>query len=101
MNSEENHLKEPATPYTAEPQVELRIPLSTLLKAVESLGENSLHLLQQWIDKRLSTLSIEVGIREGTPGRKLTRFAGWIPTDDLTLMQEAIESGCERVDVDE
>ena len=72
MNNEENLLKEPATPYTAEPQVELRIPLSTLLKAVESLGENSLHLLQRWIDKRLSSPLY----RSGYQGRNIWTEAG-------------------------
>jgi len=31
----------------------------------------------------------------------LTHFAGWIAPDDLALMQEAIESGCEMVNVDD
>ncbi|MFC1836713.1 hypothetical protein ACFL2Q_18645 [Thermodesulfobacteriota bacterium] len=35
---------------------------------------------------------------QGTPGKKLLRFAGAIPRDDLGLMREAIEQGCEQVD---
>ena len=35
---------------------------------------------------------------QGVPGRKLLRFAGAIPLEDVRLMQEAIEQGCEQVD---
>ncbi len=87
-------------PYVVEPQVEVRIPLSALFQAVECLGENGLRQLRQWVDERLAALPTEVNIREGKPGHTLTRFAGWIAPDDLALMQEAIESGCERVDLD-
>lgn len=37
----------------------------------------------------------------GIPGQQLLRFAGAIPLDDITLMSEAIEQGCERVDANE
>lgn len=37
----------------------------------------------------------------GLPGDRLLRFAGVIPPDDLQLMQQTIEEGCERVDADE
>jgi len=93
-------VRELATPYVVEPQVEVRIPLSALFKAVECLGEDGLRQLRQRVDERLAALPAKVSIREGKPGRMLTRFAGWIAPDDLTLMQEAIESGCERVDAD-
>jgi len=66
---------------------------------VECLGEDGLHQLRQWVDKRLAALPAEMNIREGKPGQTLTRFAGWIAPDDLALMQEAIESSCERVDI--
>ena len=35
---------------------------------------------------------------KGVPGTQLLRFAGIIPADDLRLMSEAIESGCEQID---
>ncbi len=38
---------------------------------------------------------------QGVPGQELLRFAGAIPSDDLQLMQEAIEQGCEQVDLNE
>jgi hypothetical protein len=37
----------------------------------------------------------------GAPGRQLLRFAGSIPLDDVNLMSEAIERGCEQVDTGE
>jgi hypothetical protein len=37
----------------------------------------------------------------GTPGQQLLRFAVSIPPDDLQLMREAIEQGCEQVDSNE
>lgn len=38
---------------------------------------------------------------QGVPGRKLLRFAGTIPLEDVQLMREAIEQGCEQVDTNE
>ena len=32
---------------------------------------------------------------------QLLQFAGNIPKEDLTIMQEAIEKGCEHVDINE
>jgi hypothetical protein len=37
----------------------------------------------------------------GVPGQQLLRFAGSIPRDDIRLMSEAIERGCEQVDTNE
>jgi len=39
--------------------------------------------------------------RRGVPGRQLLEFAGAIPLDDVELMRQAIEDGCEQVDVNE
>ena len=38
---------------------------------------------------------------QGVPGQQLLQFAGAIPSDDLQLMQEAIEQDCEQVDLNE
>jgi len=101
MSNEGKPVQESATPYAVEPQVEIRIPLSALFKAVGCLGEDGLRQLRQWVDERLAALPAEVSILEGKPGWTLIRFAGWIAPDDLALIQETIESGCERVDLDE
>mgnify|MGYP005619758627 CR=1 FL=1 len=41
------------------------------------------------------------GARSAVPGKQLLRFAGAIPLDDLRLMQQAIEIGCEAIDSNE
>ncbi len=87
--------------YTVEPQVEMHIPLSVLLDDVGRPSEDGLYQLRQWVDERLSTLSAEVSTPKGKSGQALTRFAGWIPSNDLILMQEVIENDCERIDIDE
>jgi hypothetical protein len=38
---------------------------------------------------------------KGVPGVSLLRFAGTIEADDLELMKQAIQEGCEKVDEDE
>ena len=34
---------------------------------------------------------------KGTPGKQLLRFAGVIEPDDIQMMIQAIEAGCEKV----
>jgi hypothetical protein len=38
---------------------------------------------------------------KGVSGKKLLKFEGAIPIDDLHLMSKAIADGCEKVDVGE
>jgi hypothetical protein len=40
-------------------------------------------------------------VPRGVKGKSLLRFEGTITTDDLRTMSEAVERGCERIDVDE
>jgi len=47
------------------------------------------------------TRALAVSTPHGVPGRQLLRFAGSIPMDDVQLMREAIEQGCEQVDANE
>ncbi len=35
----------------------------------------------------------------GVPGKQLLRFAGTIPLSEVEVMRQAIEQGCEQVDV--
>jgi hypothetical protein len=37
----------------------------------------------------------------GVPGAKLIRFGGLIAQDELTLIQRAVEAGCEQVNSDD
>ena len=47
------------------------------------------------------TRALALSAPHGVPGQQLLRFAGALPTDDLQLMREAIEQGCEQVDADD
>jgi hypothetical protein len=40
-------------------------------------------------------------ILQGVPGTDLISFGGRIPTDDLKRMQDAIQEGCEAVNLSE
>lgn len=43
--------------------------------------------------------SLAAARTEGVKGKKLLRFAGAIPSEELVRMAQAIEEGCEQVDV--
>lgn len=45
--------------------------------------------------------ALALSIPRGVPGRELLRFAGALPPEEIQLMSEAIEQGCERIDGDE
>lgn len=45
--------------------------------------------------------NLRTELSAGVPGAALLQFAGAIPREDLALMEQAIEEGCERIDVDE
>ncbi len=47
------------------------------------------------------TRSLEMTARAGVPGSTLASFAGSIPMDDLSIIEQTIEEGCERVDLHE
>jgi hypothetical protein len=47
------------------------------------------------------TRALAMSVPRGVPGQQLVSFAGTIPLDDLQLMHQAIEEGCEQVDADE
>jgi hypothetical protein len=44
---------------------------------------------------------LRASIPAGVPGSDLLEFAGAIPADDLELIRQAIEDGCEQVNPDE
>lgn len=44
------------------------------------------------------TRALVVSTPQGVSGLQLMRFAGAIPQDDIKVMREAIEQGCEQVD---
>ncbi len=47
------------------------------------------------------TRALAVSTPRGAPGQQLLSFAGAISPDDVRLMREAIEQGCEQVDANE
>lgn len=47
------------------------------------------------------TRALAISTPHGVSGGQLLRFAGMIPLDDLQLMCQAIEQGCEQVDANE
>lgn len=64
--------------------------------------------------KRLDRLPSEIQIRildlaeaaapspqKGVSGKKLLRFSGILNADDVNDMTQAIENGCEKVDINE
>ena len=74
--------------------------MSTIIKMkvieqLETLPEN----LQRQVLVFMQGLQSVVG--QGVLGKQLLKFAGSIPVDDLELMRQAIEDGCDRVDVNE
>jgi hypothetical protein len=67
-------------------------------KVIEQL-DTLLEDLQRQVLAYVEALQSEP--RHGVSGKQLLEFAGAIPRQDLQLMQQAIEDGCEQVDVDE
>ena len=57
-----------------------------------------LKALPQELQRRVLefTRALAESTPRGVPGRQLWRFAGAIPRDDIRLMSEAIERGCEQ-----
>ena len=47
------------------------------------------------------TRSLAVSAPRGVAGMQLLQFAGTIPLDDIKVMRQAIEQGCEQVDANE
>ena len=69
--------------------------VAKVVEQLETLPEN----LQQRVLAFVQTL--QVVVRSGIPGKRLLSFAGAIPPDDLQLMRQAIETGCEQIDLSE
>ncbi|MFG6099577.1 hypothetical protein SPB21_30320 [Leptothoe sp. ISB3NOV94-8A] len=72
--------------------------LSIIDQVIEQLSNMPQSLQQQVL--QFARILGQVRL-QSTPGQKLLKFAGSIQSDDLTLMQDAIEEGCEQVDLDE
>jgi hypothetical protein len=69
--------------------------LSEIAKKIKSLPDNLQRQVLIFVD------ALQVSSMRGTQGKLLLEFAGTISLDDLSLMGQAIESGCEQVDSSE
>lgn len=69
--------------------------IQEVIEHLEALPPN----LQEQVLSLVRTLDSTT--RRGTPGSDLLKFAGTIPPADLEMMRQAIERGCERVDLDD
>jgi len=72
-----------------------RTIVARVVEQLETLPKN----LQQQVLAIVQIL--QTVVRSGTPGKRLLRFAGAIPLDDLQLMRQAIDTGCEQADLNE
>jgi hypothetical protein len=68
-----------------------------VIEQLETLPEN----LQRQVLAFAQALQTQKGEQHGVPGEQLLAFAGTIPMDDLVLMRQAIEDGCEQVNLNE
>jgi hypothetical protein len=77
---------------------EAKMDTSIVEKVIEQLKELPREL--QWRVLEF-TRALAISTPRGISGAQLLKFAGTIPLDDVKIMSEAIEQGCEQVDVDE
>jgi len=66
-----------------------------VIEQLETLPENLQGQVLEFVQ------ALQMRVRRGVPGKKLLRFAGAIPLDDVELMRQAIEDECEQVDLNE
>jgi hypothetical protein len=72
--------------------------ISVIDQVVEQLKDMPQPLQWKVLEFARTLLGAKV---QGVSGQQLLQFAGAIPLDDLQLMQEIIEQGCEQVDLNE
>jgi hypothetical protein len=77
---------------------EAQMDTSIVEKVVEQL--KSLPQELQWRVLEF-TRALAISTPPGVSGAQLLKFAGTIPHNDVEIMSEAIEQGCEQVDADE
>jgi hypothetical protein len=66
--------------------------LNEITKKIMALPDNLQRQVLIFVD------ALQVSSMRGTPGKFLLEYADTISPDDLSLMRQAIESGCEQVD---
>ena len=68
---------------------------TNVMEQLETLPENLQRQVLAFVQ------ALQAVARQSVSGRQLLQFAGAIPADDLELMRQAIENGCEQVDLNE
>jgi hypothetical protein len=66
--------------------------LTEIVKKIKTLPDNLQRQVLIFVD------ALQISSTRGTSGKSLLEFAGTIPTEDLKIINSAIESGCEQVD---
>ena len=66
--------------------------LTEIVKKIKALPDNLQRQVLIFVD------ALQISTSRGTSGKSLLAFAGTIPPDDLRIINNAIESGCEQVD---
>jgi len=80
-------------------QKEAGLPMATIDREITEL----LHRLPEVQQQRVLAFARELAEAklQGIPGADLLKFGGCISTDDLQRMRDAIEEGCEAVNLGE
>ncbi len=71
------------------------IVVDEIMKKLKTLPDNLQRQVLLFVD------ALQISSIRGTPGEQLLKFIGMIPPEDLAVMKQAIEQGCEQVDADE
>lgn len=71
------------------------IIINEVIEQLRTMPDN----LQQEV--LLFTRKLKTSSKVGVPGKNLLQFAGTIPPNDLEVMRQAIDSDCEKVDLNE
>ena len=69
--------------------------IKEIVKKVKTLPDNLQRQVLIFVD------TLQDSSTRGTPGKGLLEFAGTISPEDLSLIQEAITSGCEQLDAND
>jgi len=72
--------------------------LSIKQEIVRELDRLPIELQRRVLD---FTQALVLSLPKGVPGKQLLRFAGILESEDAQAMTQAIEAGCEQVDVNE
>ena len=67
-------------------------------KVIEQLDALPEYLQRQVLE---FVQALQVSVQRGVPGKQMLQFAGAIRVDDLESMRQAIENGCEQVNLNE